>query len=44
MTKTLQALAVAAVFLFIPVTTWSQGSATTQPISEMERAALFPSE
>jgi len=43
MTRTLQALAIAAALLFIPVTTWSQGSATTQPISELERAALFPS-
>jgi len=43
MTRTLQALAVSTVFLLIPAIAWPQGSAATQPINGLERAALLPS-
>jgi len=43
MTKTLQALAVSTLLLLIPASSWSQGSAATRTISELERAALSPS-
>ena len=43
MTRILQALAVSTVLLLIPATSWSQGSAATQPINELERTALTPS-
>jgi len=43
MIRTLQAMAVSTVLVLFPVTSWSQGSAATQPIRELERAALFPS-
>ena len=43
MTRTLQAFALSAVLLLITATTWAQGSAATQPISGLERAALSPS-
>jgi cytochrome c553 len=43
MTSTLQALVVSTVLLLVSGTCWSQGSATTQPINELERAALSPS-
>jgi cytochrome c553 len=43
MTRPLQVLAVSAVLLLISATAWPQGSAATQPITELERAALSPS-
>jgi len=43
MTRTLRVLAVSAALLLIPATSWSQGSAATQPINGLERAALSPS-
>jgi cytochrome c553 len=43
MTRALRLLAVSTVLLLIPATTWSQGSAATQPINGLERAALSPS-
>ena len=43
MTRTLQAIAVSAALLLIPASAWSQGSAATQPINGLERAALSPS-
>jgi cytochrome c553 len=43
MTRTLQVLAVSVALLLIPATSWSQGSAATQPINGLERAALLPS-
>ena len=43
MTKTLQALAVSTALLLLPVTSWSEGSATMRPLDALERAALSPS-
>lgn len=43
LTKNLLARLLFYLFLFSPVTAWSQGSAATQAISETERAALSPS-
>jgi len=43
MNRTLQALAVSIVLLLFPVTSWSQDSASTRPISALERSALAPS-
>jgi len=43
MNRTLQILAVSIVLLLLPVTSWAQGSASTQPINDLERSALAPS-
>ena len=43
MTRALQLLAVCIFFFLIPTVAWPQGSAATQPITELERSALFPS-
>jgi cytochrome c553 len=43
MTRVLQTLAVSTALLLIPPISWSQGSAATQPIDGLERAALSPS-
>jgi cytochrome c553 len=43
MTRTVLALAVSATLLLISASSWSQGSAATQPINALERAALSPS-
>lgn len=43
MTRTLHVLTVSAALLLVPVSSWSQGSAATQPINGLERAALSPS-
>jgi cytochrome c553 len=43
MTRTLQVMAVSTALLLFPVTVLSQGSAATQPINGLERAALSPS-
>lgn len=41
--RTLQVFAASAAILLFPVTVFSQGSSTTQPISSLERTALFAS-
>jgi cytochrome c553 len=43
MTRTLQVMAASTALLLFPVTVLSQGSAATQPINGLERAALSPS-
>ncbi len=43
MTRTLQVLTVFTALLILPVTSWSEGSATMKPLSGLERAALSPS-
>lgn len=43
MSRALQSLALCIIFTLNPAVTWSQGSATTQPLTTAERAALTPS-
>lgn len=42
MTKFLPILAVSAALFTLPATSWGQGGAATEPISELERSALNP--
>jgi cytochrome c553 len=43
MTRFLRVLTVSVLLALFPVTTWPQGAATMQPLSELERMALSPS-